>query len=187
MYGEPGPDRLPVRTYYNAELQAHMATASAAGQQFAAAHGYSETGVLGYIAPPGPVTTTAQISMGVSGEVLSVPTGFAQRNMAYFSQNGFNAATDGFGALVRRAYQARKNTDQDIFLKALTMWTDNGAATLGVGWHSSDPPPPYHGPGGFNALNWSQVSTPVLGRVADQVTEMADCVFFFFFFFFFFF
>lgn len=49
-----------------------------------------------------------------------------------------------------------------VFLcQALTLWTDNGAATLGADWQpaSGTPAPPYHGPGGFLDLNWTMVGS----------------------------
>ena len=70
---------------------------------------------------------------------------------------------------------------KDIFLAALTMWTDNGAATLGAAWNSATgtvPPAFTHteAPGGvvppnvsYMNWNWSMVDTEVYGKVADSI------------------
>ena len=46
-------------------------------------------------------------------------------------------------------YDTHKLADEDIFLAALTLFTDNGAATLGAGWNARPgtiPPPVAPGP-----------------------------------------
>ena len=115
-------------------------------------------------------------SFGVSGDVMSVPAGFRQSTMLVYSDEGLNAAWDGWGGAIRKAYDTDKKADEDVFLSALSIWTDNGAATLGAGWRNiGNPkatPPPYTklgGDVGFMNWNWSMVSTEVLGNVADGV------------------
>ena len=115
-------------------------------------------------------------SFGVSGDVMSVPAGFSQSTMLVYSDEGLNAAWDGWGGAIRKAYDTDKKADEDVFLSALSIWTDNGAATLGAGWSNignpAATPPPYTKLGddvGYMNWNWSMVSTEVLGNVADGV------------------
>ena len=121
-------------------------------------------------------------SFGVSGDVLSVPPGFTQSTLLVYSAAGPTRAWDVWGSSMRAAYETTKLADQDIFLAALTMWTDNGAATLGAAWSKvtkGTAPPAYthtEAPGGvvppdvsFMNWNWSMVSTEVYGKVADSV------------------
>ena len=65
---------------------------------------------------------------------------------------------------------------EDIFLTALSIWTDNGAATLGPAWRpkpgTTAPPYTKLGPDvGFMNWNWSMVGTDVLGAIADGVRD----------------
>ncbi len=133
----------------------------------------------------GPATAIAPAnttwSFGVSGDVVSVPAGFRQSTMLVHSTRGPVVAWDDWGATIRSVYNTTKRADEDIFLAALTLWTDNGAATLGAAWGPAPgtQPPPFDktsAPGGvvppnceYMNWNWSMVSTDVLGRVADSV------------------
>ena len=47
---------------------------------------------------------------------------------------GLNDAWDAWGSTLRAAYNTTKAADEDIFTTTLTLWTDNGAATLGAAW-----------------------------------------------------
>ena len=76
-------------------------------------------------------------------------------------------------ALVQLNHQVKK-ADEDIFLAALTIWTDNGAATLGAAWRptAGTSPPPYTKLGkdvSFMNWNWSMVDEKVLGNIAADV------------------
>ena len=68
-----------------------------------------------------------------------------------YSTEGINAAVDVFGSTLRSGYNTSKADSEDVFLQTMTMWTDNGAATLGAGWHSNagaTPPPVPQGSSG---------------------------------------
>ena len=98
-------------------------------------------------------------TFGVSGDVVHVPPGFKQSTLFVHSQSGANDAWDEWGATLRAAYNTTKAADEDIFLTALTMWTDNGAATLGPAWKAKQgtiPPAVAPGPVGPNAHNLGQ-------------------------------
>ena len=144
--------------------------------------------VVGYRHPPPGGSNPAGAKdtawgFGVSGDVLSVPPGFTQSTLLVHSGLGANDAWDEWGATMRSAYDTKKDADQDIFLAALSIFTDNGAATLGAAWAARPgtvPPPVAPGPVGPDAhdlgpnvgymnWNWSMVSEAVLGRVADSV------------------
>jgi hypothetical protein len=88
----------------------------------------------------------------------------------YYSGNGINAAFDGWGTRLRQKHNTTKQEDEDVFLQTLSLWTDNGAATLGVAWHSDGPPPEHTGPGSYVALNWSMVDQQHMVEVAAQVS-----------------
>ena len=118
----------------------------------------------------------------MSGDVLSVPPGFEQSTLLVHSPHGATAAWDRWGVTLRRAYNTTKRTDEDVFLAALTLWTDNGAATLGPAWHSTPgtvPPPFAHtrAPGGvlppsgaasYMNWNWSMASPIPVPRSAPS-------------------
>ena len=91
---------------------------------------------------------------GVSGDVLSVPAGFKQSTLLVHSGDGPNDAWDEWGSSMRAAHGTKKAADEDVFLAALTLWTDNGAATLGAAWKADPetvPPPVAPGPVGPDA------------------------------------
>ena len=67
---------------------------------------------------------------GVSGEVTSVPAGWEQRTMMYYSGQGMNAAVDGWGTTLRQAHNTTKKDAEDPFLQTVSYWTDNGKSTL---------------------------------------------------------
>lgn len=147
----------------------------------------SDNVVVGYSHPPHdtpPSTNSAKVwTFGVSGDVQSVPAGFTQSTLLVHSPHGANAAWDQYGASIRAAHNTTKLADEDIFQTTLTLWTDNGAATLGAAWRASPgtkPPTVAPGPQGPRAhdlgpnisymnWNWSMVSTEVYGKVADSV------------------
>lgn len=104
-------------------------------------------------------------SFGVSGEVESIPPDFRARTIMRLSLRGLNAAVDGWGSTLRAAYNTSKKTDEDLFATTLSVFTDNGAATLGLGWPSQAPPPP----GNYRQLNWSAVNLTVLNNVLADV------------------
>jgi len=94
--------------------------------------------------------------------------------VAVYSKQGPTRAWDVWGGSIRSAYKTVKRADEDVFLAALTLWTDNGAATLGAAWGVHDPevvaPPFTHteAPGGvvpangvtsYMNWNWSMVDT----------------------------
>lgn len=70
---------------------------------------------------------------GLSGEISEVPAGFVGRTMLYYSGAGINPAVDGWGTTLRNAYAARKRDAEDIFLQAVSMWTDNVCACTSQG------------------------------------------------------
>ncbi len=124
----------------------------------------------------GTSASTSTWSFGLSGEVDEVPQGFEQSTLIVHSPQGPNAAWDNWGGAIRAAYNTTKRADEDVFQAALTIWTDNGAATLGPAWKSAAgvQPPAYTklGPDvSFMNWNWSRVDTKVLGQVADSVRE----------------
>lgn len=134
--------------------------------------------VVGYSTPPAPVPSGGEFvwNFGVAGDVVSVPAGFEQSTLLVHSPRGPNDAWDAWGASMRRAHNTVKRADEDVFLAALTMWTDNGAATLGPAWGAAPgtQPPAYTklGPNvSFNNWNWSMVSEGVLSKVASSVKE----------------
>ena len=57
-----------------------------------------------------------------------------QETLFVYSGGGPTAAWDEWGTTLRGAYNTTKLDHSDIFIAALTLWTDNGAATLGPGW-----------------------------------------------------
>ena len=88
------------------------------------------------------------------GDVLSVPAGFKQSTLLVHSADGPNDAWDEWGSSMRAAHGTKKAADEDVFLAALTLWTDNGAATLGAAWRADPetvPPPVAPGPVGPDA------------------------------------
>lgn len=112
-------------------------------------------------------------SHGLSGEITSVPRGFAGQTMIYFSPKGLNAAVDGWGVTLRRAYKTTKRDAEDPFLQTLSVWTDNGAALNGVAWqpHPGAVAPPAPGDSSeiYLNLNWSMVDEAGIGAVMDSV------------------
>jgi len=110
------------------------------------------------------------MSYGVSGELHSVPAGFTQQSMLYYSRSGLNAAVDGWGTTLRTAYQTTKQEDADVFLQTLTIWTDNGAATLGLAWQNNATTPAYSGEGGFNTMDWTRADEAHMTAVARDVS-----------------
>ena len=142
--------------------------------------------VVGWSTAPG--SQPIALGFGVAGDVASVPEGFVQDTLVVHSTRGLTLAWDTWGATMRRAYNTVKRADEDPFLAALTMWTDNGAATLGAAWPAAPNTPlePYTKLGSdaaFGGHNWSRVDTEVLGRAADAVRsagvsprgEQLDC------------
>eukprot|EP00038_Savillea_parva_P030019 m.74990 g.74990 ORF g.74990 m.74990 type:complete len:1118 (+) comp8955_c0_seq1:34-3387(+) len=169
--------RMAAESYVSPTGTHHVLTASAAGRAWVAARNYTSTGVLGYLdppptGPPPPVPGNVW-SFGVSGEVQAVPFGFTQRSVFVYAQDGMNAAVDAFGATLRSGYKTAKKEDEDPFLATLSLWTDNGAATLGAGWHTTSPatppPTPPGSSGSYLNINWSMVDTTHMGEVADSV------------------
>lgn len=166
-----------------------MLAATDATKQWAVSRGFAADGVVGYVdkplapkpsPPPGPPPRPVKKvwGFGVSGQIGSLPAGFEQESMMVHTAEGPTAAWDNWGAKIRTAYNTRKKADEDIFLAAMTLWTDNGAATLGPAWAKLDPtvkPPPYTKLGdgvAFMDWNWTMVSTEVLGTVADNVRSL---------------
>ena len=113
-------------------------------------------------------------SHGLSGEISAVPRGFVGQTMLYYSPKGLNAAVDGWGVSLRRAYKTTKKDAEDPFLQTLSVWTDNGAALNGVAWQPTAgtvPPPVPGGDAGelYLNLNWSMVDEAGMGAVVDSV------------------
>lgn len=183
VYRRSSPGRIPLVSYVNSKRTHHIAAATAKSQTWAEGLGYVSEGILGYLEapkpgpppPPTPPKPHAKVwGFGVSGDVTSVPPGFTQDTLLVHSSLGPTAAWDEWGSSIRKAYNTTKKADEDVFLTSLTIWTDNGAATLGPAWHADTgtKPPPYTklGPNvSFMNWNWSMVSTEVLGNVADGV------------------
>jgi hypothetical protein len=122
----------------------------------------------------GSASTAGKIwSHGLSGEITSVPKGFAGQTMIYFSPNGLNAAVDGWGVTLRRAYKTTKRDVEDPFLQTLSVWTDNGAALNGVAWQPRPgavaPPAPGDSTEIYLNLNWTMVDEAGMGAVMDSV------------------
>ena len=169
----------------------HFAAATNASKAWALANGYVATGeILGYLdAPvptppptPAPPPTPSPVlwGFGLGGEVASLPAGFAQETLLTHSDRGVSAAWDAWGSALRRAHNTTKLADADPFVAALTIFTDNGAATLGAGWAPADPnpalQPAYDNLGdsvGFGKHNWSMVGTDVLSSVAAEARGKA--------------
>lgn len=61
-------------------------------------------------------------------------THFKRHPEVICDSTGVTAAMDGYGAKLRKAHMTKKNDLEDPFLQALSLWTDNGAATLGLAW-----------------------------------------------------
>ena len=167
----------------------HFAGATNASQAWALANGYVATGeVLGYLddpvptppptpAPP-PTPNPVLWGFGLGGEVASLPARFAQETLLTHSDRGVSAAWDAWGSALRRAHNTTKLADADPFVAALSLFTDNGAATLGAGWGPTDHDPAlqpvYDNLGdavGFGAHNWSMVGTDVLASVAAEARD----------------
>jgi hypothetical protein len=83
--------------------------------------------VVGYSQTPAahPKRSGSVWSFGVSGDVQGVPAGFRQSTLLVHSHAGANDAWDEWGSSLRSAYDTRKLADEDVFLAALTMWTDS--------------------------------------------------------------
>lgn len=174
LYQTSKPGRLAAEAFFSSSAKDHLLTSSPEGKAWARLHGYVSQGVLGYVDPPGSASSNMALSVGLTSEVASVPSSFRQQALFYFSPQGINAAYEGWGATLRRAYNTTKKLDEDIFLTALSLWTDNGAATLGVAWRNQAPhpqPPAWSGPGAFNTLNYSQVDTATLAKIASEFRQ----------------
>eukprot|EP00035_Acanthoeca_spectabilis_P033311 m.22938 g.22938 ORF g.22938 m.22938 type:complete len:1111 (+) comp5887_c0_seq1:65-3397(+) len=173
--------RRAVTQYVSSTGTHHVLTGSPAGKAWVLAHNYTAGSVLGYADPPPPPTPSPPTppgvntawTFGVSGEVASVPAGFTQTSVIVYSLDGLTAAVDSFGTTLRAGYNTTKKDDEDVFLATLSLWTDNGAATLGAGWHlvtkSTPPPVPVGSSGEYLNINWSMVDEEVMGQVADSV------------------
>eukprot|EP00040_Diaphanoeca_grandis_P008597 m.45775 g.45775 ORF g.45775 m.45775 type:complete len:1168 (-) comp20058_c0_seq1:7-3510(-) len=185
IYFKNASGRLSVTSFVNTNGTHHIAAATETSKQWALSHGYTAQGVLGYIdtpvAPPPPTPPAPPApfvwGFGVSGQVGTLPAGFVQDTLVVHANTGPTAAWDEWGASIRKRWDTTKKADEDVFLTSLTIWTDNGAATLGPAWRPMQPnvvPPVYTklGPNvTFNNWNWSMVSTEVLGRVAGGVRD----------------
>lgn len=167
IYRSGGDLRLPVELWFNAATQHASAVSSPAARLLLQQRGFAFVQVLGYVDLPGTPRSQGIWSFGVSGEVESVPSGFSASTIVRLSTDGINSVVDGWGAAMRRAYNTTKLADEDIFLAALSLFTDNGATTLGLDWPSSDPPPA----GGYRQLNWTAVQLGVLEHIVADVAN----------------
>jgi hypothetical protein len=107
---------------------------------------------------------------GVSGEIASVPAGWEQRTMMYYSGQGINPAVDGWGTTLRQVHKTSKNDAEDLFLQTVSYWTDNGAAGNGVAWKTSAAPPKAsHGE--YLQLNYTMVDEEHLGAMMESIAS----------------
>jgi hypothetical protein len=106
---------------------------------------------------------------GVSGEIASVPVGWEQRTMLYYSGQGINAAVDGWGTTLRQAHNTTKNDAEDLFLQTVSYWTDNGAAGNGAAWKTTAAAPPKASHGAYLQLNYTMVDEEHLGVMMDSI------------------
>eukprot|EP00047_Mylnosiga_fluctuans_P019241 m.80440 g.80440 ORF g.80440 m.80440 type:complete len:1055 (+) comp8042_c0_seq1:56-3220(+) len=164
IFSSPSSSRIAVELWANPTTGHTTAVASAAAKALLSSRGFSSVQTLGYI-EGAHSDVQSQWVFGVSGELTSVPTGFRARSMVRVSLDGINDVVDGWGASMRHAYNTTKLADEDIFLAALSVFTDNGATTLGLGWPSAKPAPA----GNYNQLNWDAVSLSVLSQIFRDV------------------
>jgi hypothetical protein len=120
--------------------------------------------------PGGGAATSKVWVHGVSGEISSVPAGWEQRTMMYYSGQGINPAVDGWGTTLRQVHKTTKNDAEDLFLQTVSYWTDNGAAANGVAWKTSAAPPKAsHGQ--YLQLNYTSVDEAHLGAMIDSIAS----------------
>lgn len=171
----------------------HVALATAAAKAWAVGNNYTAGPTLGYLDPPHkPVvddpadlaaddTGTREALLvdsgtvwgfGVAGEVAALPRGFAQDTLLAYSSLGVAATWDVWGTTLRRRFNTTKRADFDPFVAAMSIFTDNGAATLGAAWPSDAVAPPVYNKLGpnvtFGNYNWSMVDTGVLAQVTKD-------------------
>ena len=88
----------------------------------------------------GSVGTGAEWATGVGGEVDSLPaTGFELSTLLHLSPTGITDSVLGWGAALRRYHNTSRNVDDDIGLKQIGYWTDNGAYFMLFDWQFAYP------------------------------------------------
>lgn len=118
---------------------------------------------------------------GCGGEILNVPPGFAQEVLLVHSSRGVAEAWDAWGVAQRRRHRTTKKAEQDPFVTMLSVWTDNGASTMGTSWdvQVGDPAPDDSVAGlrrlGLDVVVIALIVFFVFFVVCDGILALAGC------------
>ena len=111
-------------------------------------------------------------TFGLSGDLWQVPRETRQRAAFYAVPGGPTTAWDEWGAMLRsQAGAPLHKTSSDVFVSALSAFTDNGAATYLPSWPSTQQPPvvPTGAFGAYGPWNWSRVNDRILTSILRQM------------------